>query len=178
MQLVAWSKPAQAVENPFLILPRNIAVIFTHHILPKLPQELNSARSIVQTRQRTYLPALSLAMTRKMKRFTKPSLPPPHITPLSTSAGVRGLLCVRVPGWGVHARVSVRPNALPPRSPAQGSQRGGFQRVFRCSRGGPRPLARALKPPTDLHTEYAGNSSSPLVIYCVCCTLHSRRRRY
>lgn len=120
MQLMTWFKPAQAVENPFLIFSWNIAVIFTHHFLP---QELSNARSTVQTKQKIYLPTTSLAMVRRMKYFTN-SLPPrsPHEhtsrRPWASLGPCVGRRCTRMcPNTEQPAQWLPAPVSLHPRRP-------------------------------------------------------------
>lgn len=107
---MTWSEPAQAVENPFLILSRNIAVIFTHRILPTLPQGRSSARSAVQTKQAEN--ALARSEPRDGRENGACSGPPsPPVPPPSTAAGVGGVCACACPP---------RPRCQPP-LPSPGS---------------------------------------------------------
>lgn len=110
MQLVIRSKPARAAKNPFLR--------FTCPTLPELPQELNSTRRTVQTRQRTFLPAASPAITRKAKHFTSPSLrpQPPHRAGLGSvhvRRGGRWTPACLLPSAGLPAWVPPAPRRAP-----------------------------------------------------------------
>lgn len=169
MQLVARSKPAPAVENPFLFLSRNITVVSL---------EPSEARGKNGASQAGVNPArLLLAMARKAKRFTDPSLSP-QIAPLSTpadpppgfsGAGGRGGRCR-------HGCPGARTRA--PSPPGAGQPARWLSARFIARRGGPGRSPPARSPPADSHTPHVGNASSRLAMYCSCRSVHSGRRSY